>query len=216
MKRFGKIRREAAGRTLVGAAVVLLYIFWAGCGDSDRALLIPAGSTGQTDSSASTGLIGDSAGDLTGNPVGGISGSASAPVIYVHVCGAVREPGVVELPEGSRGQEALEAAGGFAEDAAREAVNLAEVLADGMQLYFPTQEEYAGPVVWGESGGKVNINTADAELLCTLPGIGEAKAEAIVSYRNVNGAFKSTEDIMLVPGIKDSAYSKMKDLITAR
>lgn len=213
MKRFAKIRREAAGRTLVSAAVVLLYIFGAGCGDSDRALSIP---TASTDRAVSTGLTGDSAGALTGNPAGEISGNASAPVIYVHVCGAVRTPGVVELPEGSRGQEALDAAGGFAEDAAREAVNLAEVLADGMQLYFPTQEEYAGSEVRAESGGKVNINTADAALLCTLPGIGEAKAGAIVSYRNANGPFKSTEDIMLVPGIKDSAYSKIKDLITAR
>ena len=213
----------------MGAAVVLLCAFWAGCGERDRAIAIPLGETVAEDIGANA-AGGDSGGtkphqDAAGSRGQGqaanpaeASGCADRTMIYVHVCGAVNAPGVVEIPEGSRGQTALEAAGGFAEDAAQDAVNLAEVLRDGMQLYFPTREE---SVSWAmrqqaESEGVVNLNTAGVESLCTLPGIGEAKAKAIVAYREANGAFERAEDIMRVSGIKESAYNQIKDMVVVQ
>ena len=148
--------------------------------------------------------------------------SAEEPVpepvaeIFVHVCGAVKEPGVVRLSEDSRAADALTAAGGFREDAAQDAVNLAARLTDGEKLYFPTVEEAAALVSEDASTGLVDINTADKETLCGLPGIGEAKAEDILRYREEYGSFGSCEDIMLVPGIKTSVYNKIKEKITVK
>lgn len=136
--------------------------------------------------------------------------------IFVHVCGAVREPGVVRLAEDSRAADALAVAGGFREDAAQDAVNLAARLTDGEKLYFPTVEEATAQASEKTSTGLVNINTADKEALCSLPGIGEAKAEDILRYREENGSFGSCEDIMLVPGIKTSVYNKIKEKITVK
>lgn len=152
-------------------------------------------------------------------------------VVYVHVCGAVEAPGVVKIAADSRAEAALLAAGGFREDAAKDYVNLAAKVTDGQQLYFPTKEEAEKQLA--ENGGRavreadlnsesgaeaqeerININTAGVERLCTLPGIGEARARAIIDYRDENGIFQSAEDIMQVPGIKQSAYNKLKDKIT--
>lgn len=137
--------------------------------------------------------------------------------IYVYVCGAVNNPGVVVLQEGSRAEAALEAAGGFRQDARTDYVNLAAKVSDGEKLYFPSEEETAGQLseLSEESGGDglININTADEAALCMLSGIGESRARDIVRYREENGPFESCEDIMNVPGIKTSVYSKIKDRI---
>ena len=199
----------------MGAVVFLLCAFWTGCGEKDRAIAIPLGETvAESVQEESATSIQNQEQTVDSASVG----AADQTMIYVHVCGAVNAPGVVEIPEGSRGQAALEAAGGFAEDAAEDAVNLAEVLRDGMQLYFPTKEE---SVAWtaqqqAESEGLVNLNTAGVEALCTLPGIGEAKAKAIVAYREANGAFERVEDIMKVSGIKESAYNQIKELVVVK
>ncbi len=133
--------------------------------------------------------------------------------IRVYVCGAVVNPGVVEVPRGSRAEDALLAAGGFREDAGRESVNLADWITDGQMLYFPTKEEALRQEASEADKGLVNINTADAALLCTLPGIGESRAADIIAYREKNGGFKSLEDIMQVPGIKTSVFEKICDKI---
>lgn len=145
-------------------------------------------------------------------------GESPAQEICVYVCGAVESPGVVFLPCDSRAVDALEAAGGFTAEASREAVNLAARVADGEKLYFPTGEEYAEqtPEEEAEAAGLVNINTADAARLCTLPGIGEARAADIIAYRESHGGFKACEDIMQVPGIKESVYSKISGKITVK
>lgn len=147
----------------------------------------------------------------------------SLPMICVYVCGAVACPGVVEIPQGSRIEDALFAAGGFLPDALTEAVNLADWAIDGQMLYFPTEGEAAAwkPVQESqgsqdEQGKLVNINTAGAALLCTLPGIGEAKAADIIVYREAHGSFASCEDIMQVPGIKTNIYEKICDKITVK
>lgn len=159
--------------------------------------------------------------------------------LYVHICGAVQNPGVYELPDGSRVYEAVEQAGGFTEDAAKDYVNQAQVVPDAAKIVIPTlqeleevkedeqanagygilpQESAEGNVqnnaVAADTGsGLVNLNTASKAELCGLPGIGEAKADAIISYRAQIGVFTSKEQIMEIEGIKDGLYSKIQDKI---
>lgn len=155
--------------------------------------------------------------------------------LAVHVCGAVSLPGVYELEEGSRVMDAVLAAGGFSDEADEEYVNLATVLADGDKVRIPTKNEVAELSVDGlqendngvisaerlnnseqEAQNKVNINTADEAELCSLPGIGQTRAESIIAYRNARGAFAEIEDIMQVSGIKESSFQKIKDKITVK
>lgn len=210
-------KQRAAGKCLMKIAGALLCIVFIGCGDKDRAVSVPVGEPlpGAFDGGAESEAGGEPAGNATQS---GSGAQQEGSVIYIHVCGAVKTPGVVLLPEGSRGQDALEAAGGFSQDAAEDAVNLAKPLTDGEKLYFPTREEAESlqESVQAVESGLVNINTAGEELLCTLPGIGEARAKAIVAYREANGDFQETGDIMRVSGIKDSAFDKIKDLITVK
>ena len=157
--------------------------------------------------------------------------------IIVHVCGAVVKPGVYELDEGSRIIDAVNRADGLLLTAASDYVNLAAVISDGEKIWIPTVEEvseleqnpdaYSGitapagntfekEVSQAEDAGKVNINTADKELLCTLPGIGNTRAESIIVYRESHGGFSCIEDIMKVSGIKESSFQKIKDYIVVK
>lgn len=166
-----------------------------------------------------------------------------APVT-VHICGAVKVPGVYILEQGSRIYQAVELAGGFSEQAGQDALNQAQLLADGMKVYVPTMEEAEAlretkeeAPEWimldeGDGGagsaanasqdlslssqaqGLVNINTANEAQLCTLPGVGSSKAGSIIRYREAHGAFQRIEDIMNVEGIKDGLFNKIKDSIT--
>ena len=136
--------------------------------------------------------------------------------VFVYVCGAVQKPGVYELPAGSRVYEALAAAGGLTEEADEKSLNQAELLRDGSQITVYTKEEASSlPAPAGETAGsgKVNLNTAGKELLTTLPGIGDAKADAILQYREENGGFSSIEEIMQIEGIKEKVFEKIRDLI---
>lgn len=160
----------------------------------------------------------------SGSEYGDSSISESAPeeedpepqAIFVYVCGAVEKPGVYELPPGSRVYEAIAAAGGMTENADEKRLNQAEILEDGQQVTVWTPEEAAAVPVEGEAetgSGKVNLNTASRETLMTLPGIGEAKADAILSYREEHGGFKNTEEIQQLEGIKEKVFEKIKDQI---
>lgn len=135
--------------------------------------------------------------------------------IYVYICGAVSVPGVYELEAGSRIVAAVEAAGGFLPEAATEAVNLAEYLQDGMQIIVPTKEavESAAQKKAKEEKGLINLNTATLTELCTLSGIGEAKAEAILAYRTEQGAFGSIEQLKEVAGIGESLFNQIKNSV---
>lgn len=146
-----------------------------------------------------------------------------APTIVVHVGGAVVESGVRELEEGSRVQDAVEAAGGFAEGAARDDLNLARVLVDGEQIVVPLQEELAaaadaGGGTGGSEGamspaGKVNLNRASAAELDALPGVGPSTAEKIVADREANGSFVTVEDLKRVSGIGDKKFADLVDFV---
>ena len=137
----------------------------------------------------------------------------------VHVCGQVAAPGVYELAEGSRIYEAIEAAGGVNSQAAPEGLNQAACVEDGQQIYVPSVQELQDNsfTAAGDSGaaedGRVNINTAQAEELMTLSGIGEAKAAAIIQYREENGGFQSIEELMEISGIKEGVFEKIKEEI---
>lgn len=131
--------------------------------------------------------------------------------IFVYVCGAVLNEGVYELPEGSRGYEAIKMAGGFTDVAVTTAVNQAAVLQDEMTLYVPNYSEYAE--AQDAEDGKVSLNLASKEELMTLPGVGESKAESIISYREEHNGFKSIEEIMDIAGIKEGLFNKVKDYI---
>ena len=132
--------------------------------------------------------------------------------IFVYVCGAVLDEGVYELPAGSRVYEAIQKAGGFTEDAAVTQINQAEVLEDETQLYVPTMEEITNEET--KDDGKVNLNSATKEELMTLPGVGDAKADLIIQYREEHGRFQNIEDVMNISGIKEGLFAKIKDNIT--
>ncbi|MCR5655715.1 MAG: helix-hairpin-helix domain-containing protein [Lachnospiraceae bacterium] len=160
--------------------------------------------------------------EQSGETVNSAGGNAqSLQTIYVHVCGAVLSPGVYELPVGARLCDAVESAGGFETGASEDALNLASVLTDGQQVYVPTKAEIlagweggaAGVIPGQEDDGLVNINTAEVEELCSLPGIGESRAEAIIAYRQEHGGFGTVEEIMQVTGIKEGMFAKIKDMI---
>ncbi len=157
----------------------------------------------------------------------------------VHVCGAVENPGVYFLDADSIKKDALDAAGGFTDGASLEYINLAEHIKDGEQIYFPYEDEVdvlkKVSIDSEESGdnhnevteeldsskkenynlsGKLDINRACREDFMTLSGIGEKRADAIISYRDEHGGFKSIDELKNIPGIKDGVYEKIKDYVT--
>lgn len=144
-----------------------------------------------------------------------------APV-RVYVSGAVQQPAVYELPAGSIVQDAVNAAGGPSSDADLDHINLAVELRDQQQVYVPRQgETNPPPAISGggsDSGGaastQVNINTATAAELETLPRIGPTTAQRILEYREANGPFATIEDIQNVPGIGPATFEGFQDMIT--
>ena len=144
--------------------------------------------------------------------------------VLVYVCGSVVSPGVYELEDGSRVCDALEAAGGFSEGADENRINLAAGVRDGEMIFFPMVGEDIpegattdlATTEYAQAAGQhglININTADIALLCTLPGIGETRANAIIRSREEHGGFRDITEIRNVSGIGESLYSNIADLI---
>jgi len=152
--------------------------------------------------------------------------------LFVHICGEVQNPGVYEFESGKRIIDAVTAAGGFTEDASEDYVNLAQQLEDGMKIDIPKEGEEdtytdaesgvtggitKAPTISGNevpSDGRININTAGAQELMDISGIGETRAAAIIAYRDVHGNFSSIEEITNVSGIGQTTYERIKDRIT--
>ncbi len=170
--------------------------------------------------------------------------STALDTYFVYVCGAVKYPGVFEMPKGSRIYAAIAKAGGLRKDACVKGINQAQLLADGTMIEIPTKQEYrkrsqdapgtggsqpqdpagrpagTGNAADGTDGsagaqadGLVDLNTADAAQLMTLNGIGEAKAAAILAYREENGRFSDISEIKNVRGIGESVYAGIQDKI---
>jgi competence protein ComEA len=150
--------------------------------------------------------------------------------VIVHVAGAVRRAGIVELPRGSRLHEAIEAAGGSAADADSDQLNLAAVLEDGQKILVPRKGETlpsgAGPADGagggdGQAGadgpaaaaGKVNINTAGVEQLATLPRVGPVLAQRIVEWRAQHGNFRRVEELDAVDGVGPKMLAALLPLV---
>lgn len=162
----------------------------------------------------------------------GPGSSASQPArLSVHVVGEVANPGLYDVDAGSRVQAAIDAAGGFTNDANQGSVNLAREIVDGEQIVVASKSASAAGAAGagsaatassgasaagfsGASGRLVNINTADIAGLSSLSGIGEATAKKIIADREKNGPFKTTKDITRVSGIGDKKYEAIKDSIT--
>ena len=156
-------------------------------------------------------------------------------LIYVHVCGYVLNPGIYALEKDSRIYQAVEAAGGYLPQAAKDYLNQAKILMDEEKVVVYSRKEVEGfakeelteSVYYGEPNvtdqskndsnlNLVNINEADLEELMTLPGIGESRAQLILEYRENTGEFQSIEEIQQVNGIKEGLFEKLKDKITIR
>lgn len=147
--------------------------------------------------------------------------TGEARVIYVDISGAVVSPGVYQVAEDTRLYEVIEMAGGLAEDADTDSVNRASFVEDGQKIIIPLKgEANSGAISSGASSsagitadGLVNINTASADELKTLSGIGDVTAQKIIEYRS-SKAFVNKEDIMSVNGIGNGIFQKIKDRIT--
>ena len=148
--------------------------------------------------------------------------SRAAPSeVFIYVCGAVKHPGVFTFDHNPRLVEAVEAAGGFTKKADRASVNLASMLEDGAQVVIyeegvagtgTSPDSDSGPPATGD-GDRIDINTAGHTELMKIPGIGDAKASAIESYRSEHGRFSKPEDVMQISGIKQGIFDRMKDFI---
>ncbi len=187
--------------------VVIISLFLAGCQrtDTDEIIL----------SSVESEKVDDKA------PSEPVEVPDTNETVVIFVCGAVADPGVYTLEEDKRIIDAVEAAGGFSENADESYLNLAATLQDGMKLQIPTQDETASLEDFNSSFSKsesentlVNINSASKEELKSLPGIGDGIAGKIIDYRTEKGRFTCIEDVMKVSGIKDKLFAKIKDYIT--
>jgi competence protein ComEA len=151
----------------------------------------------------------------------------------VYIVGEVNRPGIYQIEEGMFLYQLVEMAGGLTQEAAEEHINLAYRISNNIMIRIPGKQE----ILTSETGGvakgllfddvagfensleetqestKININSADETQLDQLPGIGITTAKRIIDYRNKNGNFKVIEDIMKIPGIKQSKFNKIKDQI---
>lgn len=222
-------RKKGIKEYLLAGIVGLSFLLCVGCGADEEVLFMEAETTA-VDPVMEKIDVESTVSGIEQNPVE--TTQEETEYIVIHVCGAVQTPGVYELEVQSRVMDAVLAAGGFSAEADTEYANLATVLVDGSKVRIPTKEETTCisqdenhncviAIQEQENTGKddcsmVNINTADLELLCTLPGIGQTRAKSILDYRSEHGPFLKIEDIMLVSGIKESSFQKIKEYITIK
>ena len=188
--------RKARLRLRIGAVVVLVLVAL-GCAVLATALTAPPDAV-----ELSRAKPGGSGGEV----------SVNSPALFVHVTGAVARPGLFELAEGARVIDAIAAAGGFTETANRDELNLARLLTDGEQFTVPEIGEESADAAASDS--RVNLNTADAAALDTLPRIGPAMAARILTWRESNGPFVTIDDLRNVAGIGDATFEGLRELIT--
>lgn len=138
-----------------------------------------------------------------------------SPDVFVHVAGAVGKPGLYRFPEGMRVADAIEAAGGPAARADLDAINLADLLTDGLKIHVPLRGRM--PVIAttpSSSPGPVNLNTADQIALETVPGVGPVTATAILQHRTEIGRYDSVEQLLDVTGIGPATLEALRPYVT--
>lgn len=195
-----KIYRKSVGVFLL---ILSLSFLSAGCG-KDENILYPVDAT--------------EASEVTEESSEAQGTEENRQMIFVYLCGAVQNPGVYEIPEGTRLFEVLKLAGGMTADAYDSSLNQAEKLNDGQLIRVLTRDEAASEREENNPSGdkadpRVNINTADEAELTTITGIGSSRAQAIIAWREEHGSFKTIEDIMNVNGIKQGLFSRIRDSI---
>lgn len=207
--------RRARLRAGAGAALVLVLL-----GLAAAVLVTALTPHGGTTVVSATGAA-DRGGSGAAHPAApdGEATPAAAQV-YVQVVGQVARPGLYQVRDGDRVMDAVAAAGGFTDAADQAGVNLARVVSDGEQIRIPAVGEAPVATGGGSSAGggapgaKINLNTADATALETLPRVGPATAQKIIDWRTKNGRFRSVQDLRSVSGIGDATFDQLKDLVT--
>ena len=212
-------RAELVGlAVLLGGAVVATGILlWAATGPSPPAGEV-AGIGAVVDPSSGEDPTGDGAAQAHGGQGGETAPDEESLPLTVHVTGAVEAPGLVVVDDGARVADAIELAGGAADDAELQRLNLARPLHDGEQVHVPRDGEELPPDAAGQaagaSGGPIDLNRADAAALETLPGIGPARAEAIIEHRETHGPFAEPGDLREVPGIGEATFQRLAEDVT--
>ena len=195
---------------VVGAVAWLAFVAPGASGGAPVELSLPRATPDAPPSSSSSGE--------------GVEPAAEGGRVVVHVAGAVAAPGLYRLGAGPRVADALDAAGGPAGDADLDALNLAAKVADGERVYVPRKGEAPPPVAGAAGGGSggavtagpIDLNTATAEQLEDLPGVGPATAEAILAYRKEKGRFRSVEELLEVRGIGEAKLASIRPKVRVR
>lgn len=225
MRKHKRQRRYKSKKGICLIALVFSFVYlFCGCGFATNSEKLTE-ATSETESSNKLTTVQSAADEDVETSEQLVGQSDGKGTILVHVCGAVRESGVYQLNAGDRVVDAVQAAGGFTKKADAEQLNQAELVYDGQRLYIPKRGENidASDVVQNENvagtsgeqeSAKVNLNRATAEELMTLPGIGQSKADAIITYREEHGGFQNIEELKQISGIKDGVFNKIKDNIT--
>lgn len=168
--------------------------------------------------STATDLSNDGSADVATDPSASAAPSESSSALVVAVVGRVQRPGLVTLPAGARVADAIQAAGGPLPGTDLGFLNVARKVVDGEEIAVGVTPPPDAAGITAPSGsttsGKVNLNTATSDQLDTLPGVGPAMAQRIITYRTEHGGFHSIEDLKQVSGIGDARFADLKDLVT--
>ncbi|HHW50355.1 MAG TPA: hypothetical protein GX406_02625 [Pseudoclavibacter sp.] len=155
--------------------------------------------------------------DSASSPASVVVSAAATGTVFVHVVGEVEHPGVYTLPAGSRVVDAISAAGGAGSEAELSGVNLARVVSDGEQIVVPSEADVAASGATPEdsaTSARVNLNTATAEELDTLPRVGPAMAQKIIAYRTEHGGFQSVEELLNISGVGEKTFAELEPWVT--
>ncbi|MBC5668204.1 ComEA family DNA-binding protein [Eubacterium sp. BX4] len=198
---FNKLNKKYTALVVIGILTLFFLVVFSGCENNKNSVSLESENETKTRQEIAT----------------------EAKDLYVYVTGAVKKPGVYAVKQGSRVFEVIEKAGGMIKAAKKDYINQAETVADSQNINIITKKQYK-KLISNEKNqnndnktgsGKININSADVAELTGLSGIGEAKAKAIIQYRNENGNFTNIEDIKKVSGIGDALFKKISNEITA-
>jgi competence protein ComEA len=206
---------SAAIALILGIIILALWFF-------DGSIPASSGMEINTGSDDQATAFGETAPEIATPETGSrLDSTPTAAYAIVYISGAVQQPDVYQVPVAARVKDVVLAAGGLTEDAAIDEINLAEHVTDAQHIHIrrqgepsPNQASSIDNAAEGSKDGLVNLNTASAADLDSLPGIGQSLAERIVEYRTTNGPFQSIEDLQKVKGIGPALFAKLAPLIT--